>query len=39
MLNDKLGTAPKSVPKVGPKSGPKSGPKKYQWVIDKKENQ
>lgn len=39
MLNDKLGTVPQSDPKVGPKSGPKSGPKKYQWVIDKKENQ
>lgn len=35
MLNDKLGTVPQSDPKVGPKSGPK----KYQWVIDKKENQ
>ena len=35
MLNDKLGTVPQS----DPKSGPKSGPKKYQWVIDKKENQ
>ena len=29
------GTAPKS----DPKSAPKIGPKKYQWIIDKKENQ
>lgn len=27
MLNDKLGTAPKSDPKVGPKSGSKVAPK------------
>ena len=42
MLNDKLGTAPKSAPKVGPKSGPKAAqkrPQKYQWIIDKKDTQ
>ena len=42
MLNDKLGTAPKSDPKVTPKLAPKAAPKwppKYQWVIDKKDTQ
>lgn len=42
MLNDKLGTAPKSGPKVAPKLAPKAAPKwpqKYQWVIDKKDTQ
>lgn len=38
MLNDKLGTAPKSDPKVTPKVAPK-WPPKYQWVIDKKDTQ
>ena len=38
MLNDKLGTAPKSDPKVTPKLAPKAAPK-YQWVIDKKDTQ
>ena len=36
------GTVPKSDPKVPPKLAPKAAPKwpqKYQWVIDKKENQ
>ena len=42
MLNDKLGTAPKSAPKVPPKLAPKAAPKwpqKYKWIIDKKDTQ
>lgn len=42
MLNDKLGTAPKSDPKVTPKLAPKAAPKwpqKYKWIIDKKDTQ